>query len=139
MESRTRRSNHKCVCVACCHHPWGATAQEHRAINRVLTALDEKHRRRLAGMLALQWGRGGIERLHELSGLSRVTIRRGRREVQQSERRAERGRVRKAGAGRRASEKNTRRSCRRWTNCWKTPLPATRSQGSGGPGKPRGS
>jgi len=74
----------------------------------VITALDEKNRRRFAGLLASQWGRGGIERLSEITGLSRTTIRRGRNEVQRAERPSERGRVRQAGAGRRAVEKNAR-------------------------------
>lgn len=68
--------------------------------------LDEKNRRRFAGVLALQWGRGGIERVSEITGLSRPTIRRGRQEVQKSESAAERDRVRKSGAGRPTVEKN---------------------------------
>lgn len=70
--------------------------------------LNEKSRRRFAGLLALQWGRGGIERLSQITGLSRPTIRRGRDEVQRGERGSERGRVRRTGAGQPAVEKNAR-------------------------------
>jgi hypothetical protein len=58
-------------------------------------------------LLALQWGRGSLARLGEITGLSHPTIRRGRVEVQQVERSGERGRVRKAGAGRPRAEKNS--------------------------------
>jgi hypothetical protein len=81
-------------------------AKEHQAINRVVAGLDEKNRRRFVGVLALQWGRGGIARLIEITGLSRNTICCGRVEVQQADR-APAGRVRCAGAGRPALEKNS--------------------------------
>lgn len=106
MKHKTKRADHKCTCITCREHPWSAVAKEHRAINRVLTALNEKSRRRFAGLLALQWGRGGVERLSELTGLSRPTIRRGRDEVQRVERRTERNRIRRVGAGQPAVEKS---------------------------------
>ena len=110
MGNDKQRTTHPCTCTICRAYPRGATAQEHRAINRVLVSLDEKNRRRFGGLLALHWGRGGIERVSEVTGLSRPTIRRGRDEVQQAEPAAEASRVRQAGAGRRAVEKNTRNS-----------------------------
>ena len=70
--------------------------------------LHEKGRRRFVGLLALQWGRGGLAQLGQITGLSRPTIRRGRDEVQKAERVAERIRVRRAGAGRPLAEKNSR-------------------------------
>jgi hypothetical protein len=109
MASKKKRPIHRCQCATCQRWPRSATAKEHRAINRVLVGLDEKNRRRFVGLLALQWPRGGVERLFEITGLSRATIRRGRNEVGQGERRAERARVRRPGAGRRAVEKNIRR------------------------------
>jgi len=101
-----KRTNHQCTCATCRAYPAGATAKEHRAINRVLTTLDEKSRRRFVGLLALQWGWGSIERLRQVTGLSRPTIRRGRDEVQRVEDRTHQGRVRAAGAGRPEVEKN---------------------------------
>jgi hypothetical protein len=103
-----KSSEHKCTCTACRDHPYSAVAKEHSAINRVLATLNEKSRRRFVGLLALQWGRGSIERLCEITGLSRPTIRRGRAEVQKVEGTATQSRVRRAGAGRLRVEKNSR-------------------------------
>ena len=106
MKRGTKRADHKCTCRTCRAHPHRAVAKEHRAINRVLLALNEKSRHRFAGLLALQWGRGSVERLSQITGLSHPTIRRGREEVQRVERRSERGRIRRAGAGQPAVEKS---------------------------------
>lgn len=73
----------------------------------MLAGLDEKSRRRCAGLLALERGRGGVQALHEISGLSRTTIRRGRSEIQGVDRP---GGIRRVGAGRKAVEKRHRRS-----------------------------
>jgi len=106
MKRTMKRADHKCTCLTCQAHPHSAVSKEHRAINRVLLALNEKSRRRFAGLLALQWGHGGVERLNQITGLSHPTIRRGRDEVQRVERRTERSRIRQAGAGQPAVEKN---------------------------------
>jgi hypothetical protein len=97
---------HRCTCTICCEHPYSSTAKEHRAINRVLSTLNEKSRRRFVGLLALQWGRGSVERLSEITDLSRPTIRRGRAEVQKVERAGTSGRVRRSGADRLRVEKS---------------------------------
>ena len=90
--------------------PRSVEAKEHQAINQVLSLLHEKGRRQFVGLLALQWGRGGVERLSAITGLSHPTIRRGRKEVQRKEHPTERARVRKRGAGRQLVEKNSPRS-----------------------------
>jgi len=100
------QDEHVCTCAICRDHPYSGTAKEHRAINRVLVTLNEKSRRRFVGLLALQWGRGSIERLREITGLSRPTIRRGRAEVQKVERASAAKRVRWPGAGRLRVEKS---------------------------------
>lgn len=108
--TQSRKSNlHQCVCPTCQQHPHSAVAKEHQAINRIVAGLDEKNRRRFLGLLALQWGRGGIARLIEITGISRNTICRGLAEVQRTDR-ATAGRVRSAGAGRPSLEKNSRAS-----------------------------
>lgn len=81
MATPTGRSTHVCTCANCREHPYSAVAEHHRAINRVLVMLDEKNRRRFVGLLALQWGRGGVQRLREITGLSRNTIVRGARGI----------------------------------------------------------
>ncbi len=110
MTREPKRIEHRCTCRTCGAHPYSAVAQEHRAINRVLMTLNEKSRRRFAGLLALQWGRGGIDHLHRIPGLSHPTIRRGQAEVQKVERRTEHGRIRRAGAGQPAVEKSIQAS-----------------------------
>jgi len=106
MRNKKKRTIHQCTCAVCRAYPRSSTAKEHRAINRVLVSLDEKSRRRFAGLLALQRGWSGVERTRQITGLSRPTIRRGRTEVQQVERAGARARIRQVGAGRRSVEKN---------------------------------
>ena len=97
---------HHCKCPSCQCHPYGALAKHHSAINRVLVTLNEKNRRRFAGLLAVEHGRGGIQALTAITGLSRNTIRRGCAEVRRTDRLMT---VRQAGGGRPAIEKNARR------------------------------
>ncbi len=80
-------------------------AVHHQAINRVIANLDEKNRRRFAGLLAFQLGRRQILLVSQITGLSRMTIYRGQHEIERSDSK-DRGRVRAPGAGRRAVEKN---------------------------------
>jgi hypothetical protein len=106
MEITKKRYSHECQCATCRKAPKSGEAQEHQAINRVISLLHEKGRRQFVGLLALQWGRGSVERLSVITGLSRPTIRRGRDEVQRKERQTEQNRIRKIGAGRKLVEKN---------------------------------
>lgn len=109
MKQPSKPKTHHCTCQTCKQHPYSALAREHKAINRVVAGLDEKNRRCIVGLLALQWGHGGIQRLIEITGISRNTIGRGRAEVQRANR-ATAGRVRRPGGGRPAVEKKSRRS-----------------------------
>jgi hypothetical protein len=109
MKESSKSNVHRCIFQTCLQHPYSDAAKEHQAINRVVAGLDEKNRRRFAGLLALQWGRGGIARLIEITGISRNTICRGLAEVQRADR-ATANRVRQLGAGRPAVEKNIRES-----------------------------
>ena len=109
MKQSSKPKTHHCTCQTCKQHPYSALAKEHEAINHVVAGLDEKNRRRIVGLLALQLGHGGIQRLIEVTGISRNTIGRGRAEVQRVDQ-ATAGRVRRAGGGRRAIEKNSLRS-----------------------------
>ena len=69
-----------------------------------MVELDERSRRLFAGVLARQCARGGIQRVWEITGLTRVTIRRGYRECEQAQP-SESGRIRRQGAGRKRVEK----------------------------------
>lgn len=109
MKESNKSNVHQCICQTCLQHPYSAVAKEHQAINRVVAGLDEKNRRRFVGLLALQWGRGGIARLSEITGICRNTICRGLAEVQLVDRTTA-SRVRQLGAGRPTVEKNIRES-----------------------------
>jgi hypothetical protein len=99
---------HSCGCATCQEHPQSSVAREHRRINRLVTATDERARRLLVGFLARQHGRGGIALLARITGLDRHTIARGQHELQRS-RRKKASRVRRSGAGRPRAEKKVRR------------------------------
>lgn len=109
MKRSSKPKGHQCICQTCKQPPYSTVAREHKAINRVVAGLDEKTRRRLLGLLALQWGRGGVQRLSEITGIRRNTIGRGRAEVQRTDR-VTAGRVRRAGGGCKGVEKNSQRS-----------------------------
>ena len=97
---------HFCECSACQRHPNGQLAREHRTLNRLFGAADERTRRLLAGFLARQHGRGGIALLARISGLDRNTITRGQRELRRPA--LPHGRIRRPGAGRPRAEKKAR-------------------------------
>jgi hypothetical protein len=81
-ENKRRQVIHSCECSICEQHPYSRVAKEHRTINRLVAGADERHRRLLVGFLAQQRGRGGVALLARVTGLSRRTILRGRRELQ---------------------------------------------------------
>lgn len=78
--------------------------------------LDERSRRLFAGLLARQLGRGGVTRVHEITGLSRVTIRRGLKECESGQTLPD-NRIRRTGGGRIAVEKKTLALLSRSMNC----------------------
>jgi hypothetical protein len=81
MTKLSARRPHQCRCSVCLLHPRGRTAREHRLINRLAWTADERQRRLLVGFLAGQHGRGGVSLLSRVTGLSRTTVLRGRREL----------------------------------------------------------
>lgn len=111
MADRGRKRIHWCRCRGCRSRSDTELLAQHRAINRVLTELDERGRRLFAGILARQRRRGGIQQVATITGLSRMTIRRGWRESEQGQT-ASVGRVRRPGGGRKCVEKK-RRACGR--------------------------
>jgi hypothetical protein len=104
MRKLKRQTLHKCVCPICQRHPYSGVAKTHRTINRIMLTFNEKHRRQFVGVLARQWGRGGVQRVADITGLSRHTICRGQAEASQRESRLEQARVRRAGGGRKEVE-----------------------------------
>lgn len=109
MQKRNKRKVYQCTCASCQLHPYRQEAKQHHAINRVLSELNERNKRRFAGVLANEQGRGGISHLAEITGLSRTTIARGCREIERSNRNLPLN-IRQSGAGRPLVEKNSRKS-----------------------------
>jgi hypothetical protein len=93
-----------CPCEICKRHPRSAEATEHRKLNRAISGLDEKHKRRVLGFLAEKEGHGGIARLSRVTGMSRTTIQKGQRELVGDDPVRD-GRVRRPGGGRKSLEK----------------------------------
>jgi hypothetical protein len=98
-----------CPCHDCTTNPAGETARLHAGMNLMVATLDEKNRRRFAGLWATQLGYGGVQSVARITGLSRTTITRGQQEVEQGTTPSER-RVRAPGGGRKLIEKKTRPS-----------------------------
>jgi DNA-binding phage protein len=69
-----------------------------------MAELDERGRRLFAGILARRQGHGGIWQVAEITGLSRMTIRRGLYESQRGQAEPS-DRVRRPGGGRKCVEK----------------------------------
>lgn len=85
-------------------HPRSAEAAEHRKVCRAIAGLDEKHARRVVGLLASMKGRGGNTLLSTITGMSRTTILQGKRELVGVDA-VPHERVRRPGGGRRSLEK----------------------------------
>src|SRR4051794_24205189 len=98
-----------CPCQDCTTNSAGETATLHSGMNLMVASLDEKNRRRFAGLWASQLGYGGVQAVARITGLSRTTITRGQQEVEQGATPTER-RVRAPGGGRKLIEKKTLRS-----------------------------
>jgi hypothetical protein len=98
------RKVHRCRCRECRCRTNPEIWEYHRSINRVMLELDERSRRLFAGILARRGERGGIERVVEITGLSRMTIRRGLRECEDAQP-THGGRIRLPGGGRKLVEK----------------------------------
>jgi len=94
---------HVCSCSACRQRPRALVAREHRTINRLLAAADERLRRLLVGFFARQRGPGGIVALERITGIDRNTIAKGRKELCQAKTLPP-GRIRRPGAGRKTLE-----------------------------------
>ncbi len=115
MADQRQRTIHVCTCQDCQRYRAGATAKLHASVNRVLASLNEKSRRRFVGLLAAQHGYGGVQQLGRITGLSRTTILRGRREIERAEPETN-GRVRAPGGGGQFLEKKSRDCSTTWQN-----------------------
>ena len=108
-QEHSQRVVHVCACPTCQQHPHSVLAREHRRINHLVAAADERTRRLLVGFLAHQHGHGGIAHFAQITGLDPNTIARGQRELQRIPPKASH-RVRRPGAGRPRAGKKVRTS-----------------------------
>ena len=104
MSRTAHRGIRQCPCRDCRESPKSATAEQHRTINRVVASFDEKGRRLFVAYLASQSGRGAIEHLAQITGMSPNTIRRGLADQKQPLEDSP-YRVRQPGGGRKPVEK----------------------------------
>ncbi len=81
MADKDCRRIRRCRCRGCRSRSDADLVAYHRAINRVMAELDERSRRLFAGIVARQRGHGGVQLVAEITGLSRMTIRRGLRKA----------------------------------------------------------
>jgi hypothetical protein len=98
---------HQCQCPHCrpgVAHPDQAI---HYRLNLLVSRLDEQQRRWLVALESQRVGHGGDRLLSLITGLNVETIRRGRRELDDSLRDCPPGRIRRPGAGRPAVGKKT--------------------------------
>ncbi len=79
-------------------------AEGDRFLLKVLATLDEAQARWYVAKETLARGRGGLQALHELTGMSRPTILKGIRELRERKALAPEGRVRRPGGGRKRLE-----------------------------------
>jgi transposase len=70
----------------------------------LLPHLSERDRRLALGAEAKSWGHGGIEEVHQATGMSRSVISRGMRDLEAGGNPGEAGRVRASGGGRKKAE-----------------------------------
>ena len=104
------RPVHECGCASCPQGADAALAAYHRAMNVLLSRLDEQQRRWYAALEARRVGHGGNRLLTQITGLNEQTIRRGRRELATALADRPANRVRLPGGGRPPIEKKMLRS-----------------------------
>ena len=88
--------------------PEAVSSELKAAIVLFFSALDEKQRRLYAGLESLKFGYGGDRRIAEFIGMDSHTVAKGRRELQEHD--LELDRIRKAGGGRKPTEKKLPKS-----------------------------
>lgn len=99
---------HQCQCSACRHEGEHREKSLHARMNLLLSRLDEQQRRWYVAVESTRVGYGGDRELSRITGMNVETIRRGRRELDDSLRGRPCDRVRLPGGGRPPVEKKSR-------------------------------
>lgn len=100
---------HQCQCPACLQAGEHPDKSLHGRMNLLLSRLDEQQRRWYVAVESARLGYGGDRALSRITGMNVETIRRGRRELDDSLRGRPSDRVRLPGGGRPPAEKKSRR------------------------------
>ena len=106
----SERISYLCQCDTCLRTGKHPEKTAHARINLLLSRLDEQQRRWYVAVESSRVGHGGDRRLSRITGMNVETIRRGRREMDDSLRGRPIGRVRLPGGGRPPAEKKSRTS-----------------------------
>ena len=101
---------YQCRCSACLRDGEHPDRTLHGRINLLLSRLDEQQRRWYVAVESARVGYGGDRALSRITGMNVETIRRGRRELDDSLRGRPTDRVRLPGGGRPPLEKKSRTS-----------------------------
>jgi hypothetical protein len=101
---------HQCRCSACLRAGEHPEKSLHARMNLLLSRLDEQQRRWYVALESTRVGYGGDRELSRITGMNVETIRRGRRELDDSLRGRPTDRVRLPGGGRPPAEKKSRMS-----------------------------
>ena len=101
---------HQCQCSACLQADEHLEKSLHARMNLLLSRLDEQQRRWYVAVESTRVGYGGDRELSRVTGMNVETIRRGRRELDDSLRGRPTDRVRLPGGGRPPAEKKSRTS-----------------------------
>ncbi len=108
-----QRAIHECGCPICRQSGDHADKKLHYRMNLFLSRLDEQQRRWYVALESEKLGRGGDKHLSEITGMDVETIRRGRRELENSLADRPVDRVRLPGGGRYRVEKKRQVSNKR--------------------------
>ena len=98
----------QCICQQCQLPGDQPDKQLHQKINLLMSRLDETQRRWFAAVESIRLGHGGDKKMSQITGLDEKTIRRGRREMNESLVSNPVERIRREGGGRPLSEKKRR-------------------------------
>jgi len=96
---------HDCQCPHCQQENEHPDQLYHHQINLLISRLDEQQRRWFVAFESLKLGHGGIELMHQITGMDQKTIRRGREELEKELAGRPRDRIRLQGGGRNRVEK----------------------------------
>jgi hypothetical protein len=108
-----QKAIHQCECPICRQSGDHPDKELHHQMNLFLSRLDEQQRRWYVALESKKLGRGGDKRMSEITGMNVETIRRGRRELENSLADRPVDGVRLPGGGRYRVEKKSPASQRR--------------------------